>query len=856
MTRRAAALGAALGLAFTTLSQVSTTSASGAPRSASAPRARVADGGDRALARLAADARGPVQVTRGTNGLARVVGATGVHNPEVTRATSPREAALAHLTRYGALVGAAVPDTELVAGDVTRAVTGHDIVRFTALRGGLPVIGGSVAVDLRPDRQLSSITASLTRVMPPAASFSADSATREALAVAAKRLGGASGELTADPPVRELYDPAVLGVRRTADPTTHARGVWWVEVDAGPAFHRALGIDDRSGAVVLDLDLNEQVDRVVCDDADAPDTTDVPCTSDFARTEDSGPSPVKDVNDAFDLAGVVSTFYRQIGGINLTRLLGVDEGDHQSLSSTVRYCDFLTPQQCPLQNAFWNGVAMFYGDGYAGADDVVGHEMTHGVIAHNSDLFYWGQSGAINESLADVMGEIIDHRHHTRGESAHSWLLGEDLPGGAIRSMKDPGKFGQPDSMTSKRYARGTFDNGGVHINSGVGNRTFYLISQGGKQGGETVHGIDGQSLRQSATLYLDVIQHLVSGSDYADLGVVLDRSCRDLARHHTVGIGTRDCRNVHQATLATRLRTTPPRARQPHDAPMTCPQGSGPVRVLFDSENGTPGAEVDAGSTWVRAPDSGVFPPVPANATSGRGSWFSTEPIDITQSSLVLHPVALPARRPAYLWFQQWRLLESDRNFQGRIHNFDGGTVEVADTTRGSDPRPAENLRWVNGPEDELNGTYGNPAAGRLSFSRDSRGYVASRATLTRYAGHATSPRFTMNTDDNSTEIGWYLDDVRVYTCGRGPMPRTTPRISGTASVGSTLTADAGRWTSHATHTIRWYADGRAVAGAHGTSYHVRSADVGRRITVKVVADAGGRHTAVFSPATAKVTS
>ena len=54
---------------------------------------------------------------------------------------------------------------------------------------------------------------------------------------------------------------------------------------------------------------------------------------------------------------------------------------------------------------------MFYGAGYAGADDVVGHEMTHGVIDRNSDLFYWGQSGAINESLADIMGEIVDHRN-------------------------------------------------------------------------------------------------------------------------------------------------------------------------------------------------------------------------------------------------------------------------------------------------------------------------------------------------------------------------------------------------------------------------------------------------------------
>ncbi len=383
----------------------------------------------------------------------------------------------------------------------------------------------------------------------------------------------------------------------------------------------------------------------------------------------------------------MSTFYRQIGGIDLTKLLGGDEGDHQSLSSTVRYCDFaLPPAFCPYANAFWNGAAMFYGQGYASADDVVGHEMTHGVIAHNSDLFYWGQSGAINESLADIMGEIVDHRHPSPGDSPHSWALGEDLPIGAVRNMKDPGRFGQPDTMTSRRYARGEPDNGGVHTNSGVGNRTFYLISQGGKQGGRTIRGIDGPSLTKSATLYLDVIQHLVSGSDYADLGAVLDRSCHALARHHQVGMTRADCRNVHLATLATRLRTTPPRAKQPPDAPMTCPKGTGPVRVLFDSEKGAPASKFDAGSTWLRAPRLSplAFPQVPANATSGRRSWFSIEPQDTTVSSLTMHPVALPAGVRCTCGSSSGASWTPRRASTARRINFDAGTVEVADLTRG----------------------------------------------------------------------------------------------------------------------------------------------------------------------------
>jgi len=480
------------------------------------------------------------------------------------------------------------------------------------------------------------------------------------------------------------------------------------------------------------------------------------------------------------------------------------------------------------------------------------------VIERSSDLFYWGQSGAMNESLADVMGEIVDHRHAVTGESPHSWSLGEDLPIGAVRSLKDPGRFGQPDAMTSRLYAGGRDDNGGVHTNSGVGNRTFYLISQGGKQAGQTVHGIDrGTRLTKTATLALSVIQHLVSGSDYADLAAQLEQSCRALARHGTVGFTPGDCRNVHRATLATGLRTTPRHAGQPPDAPMTCPRGSGPVRVLFDSEQGTPTAAFDAGPTWVRAPNDTVFPPVSANATSGHRSWFSSEPQDTTVSSLTMHRVALPTGRPAYLWFQQWRVLEAGTNIDGTPVNYDAGTVEVTDATRATTPRPAEGLPWVNGPRDVITDLFGNPSGGRVGFSRDSHGYLASRLALTRYAGHATSPRFTMNTDNDSTEQGWYLDDVRVYTCGGALVPRSVPTISGSPTLGSRLTAGHGRWSRRGlTFRYHWYADGAAIAGAGRASYHVAAGDVGRRLSVRVTATWPGHgHASTFSAATAPVT-
>jgi hypothetical protein len=317
----------------------------------------------------------------------------------------------------------------------------------------------------------------------------------------------------------------------------------------------------------------------------------------------------------------------------------------------------------------------------------------------------------------------------------------------------------------------------------------------------------------------------------------------------------TGNCRNVHRATLATRLRTTPPRAKQPPDARLACPKGAGPVRVLFDSEKDKPRGKVDAGSTWVRAPNQSVFPPVSANATSGHTSWFSSEPpLDAVVSSLTMHPIALPTGRPAYLWFQQWRLLEVGPNTH-RI--FDGGTVEIADVTNGGQPKDASGRPWVNGPHDVITDQSDNPSAGRVSFGGDSRGYLASRLALKHYAGHAVSPQFTMNTDGTGAEVGWYLDDIRVFTCGRAPVPKSTPRIVGAATVGAELTAKPGRWSPHdARKRVQWYADGHAIAGATGTSYVVRGADLGKRLAVKVTARSHGRHAATFSAATGPVTN
>ncbi|MDZ7935891.1 MAG: M4 family metallopeptidase, partial [Emticicia sp.] len=101
-----------------------------------------------------------------------------------------------------------------------------------------------------------------------------------------------------------------------------------------------------------------------------------------------------------------------------------------------------------MDNAFWNGEFMGYGNGrdafrpLAGALDVAGHEMTHGVIEATARLEYQNQSGALNESFADIFGVMIDR---------DDWTLGEDViragsfPSGALRSLSNPNQGGRND---------------------------------------------------------------------------------------------------------------------------------------------------------------------------------------------------------------------------------------------------------------------------------------------------------------------------------------------------------------------------------------------------------------------------
>ncbi len=142
-------------------------------------------------------------------------------------------------------------------------------------------------------------------------------------------------------------------------------------------------------------------------------------------------------------------------------------------------------------NAFWDGEGhMVFGDGdgqlftrLTKSVDVIGHELTHGVTQYTANLAYQGQAGALNESISDVFGSLVRQYQRRESAAAADWLIGTEVVGPllrpALRSLKAPGTANDYDDQVADmdHYVRTAFDNGGVHTNSGIPNRAFYVTA-------------------------------------------------------------------------------------------------------------------------------------------------------------------------------------------------------------------------------------------------------------------------------------------------------------------------------------------------------------------------------------------
>ncbi|MFJ1924037.1 MULTISPECIES: M4 family metallopeptidase [unclassified Streptomyces] len=257
--------------------------------------------------------------------------------------------------------------------------------------------------------------------------------------------------------------------------------------------------DDRSG----------KPDRTLYD---CRHSTELPGTK--VRAEGEDPTSDASVNRAY--AGLGATFELLLKAYGWRSI----DGKGLPLIGSVHYDE-------KYNNAFFDGEQMVFGDGdgeifldFTVAIDVIAHELAHGLTQYTANLSYYGQSGALNESVSDVFGSLV--KQYSLGQTAEQadWLIGAGLlaprvQGVALRSMKAPGtaydddvlgKDPQPASMDD--YIRTGDDNGGVHLNSGIPNRAFYLLATA----------LGGSSWEKAGQLWFDVLTggELAVDADFA----------------------------------------------------------------------------------------------------------------------------------------------------------------------------------------------------------------------------------------------------------------------------------------------------------------------------------------------------
>jgi Zn-dependent metalloprotease len=191
----------------------------------------------------------------------------------------------------------------------------------------------------------------------------------------------------------------------------------------------------------------------------------------------------------------------------------------------------------------WTGEYAFYGDGdFIRSGPVVsldtcGHELTHGVVQSETGMVNWGESGALNESLSDIFGTMVERLVRP---SAWNWKWGEEpftpaVPGDAVRYLDNP-HFAIPQGLSfnddpdhySERYT-GLLDNGGVHANCGIANYAFYLAAAGGTHHLSEIT-VQGIGVDDAAKIwYRALTLYMNSGTNFAGARAATLDAARDL---------------------------------------------------------------------------------------------------------------------------------------------------------------------------------------------------------------------------------------------------------------------------------------------------------------------------------------
>ena len=457
---------------------------------------------------------------------------------------------------------------------------------------------------------------------------------------------------------------------------------------------------------------------------------------------------------------------------------------------------------CP--NANWNGVTANYCNGTA-ADDVIAHEWGHAYTQYTSNLIYAYQSGAMNESYSDIWGETIDllNNYEDDGENlsirtstacnSSRWKIGEDASafGGAIRDLWNPNCNGDPAKLTDTRYSCGTFDSGGVHINSGIPNHAYALLVDGGSYNGQVINGVG--FVKAAHIFWRAQSVYLTATSDFDNLADALEAACADLVGINLQGLSTTgtsaglsgqfitvaDCQDVTRALLAVELRINPDACGYTPLLAATPPlcEASTSNPLYFENWESGIGAWTVAqlptnASTW-ESRDWVVRSALP-NGRAGN-AIYGPDPINGNCSSdlqngvlrLISPSINIPNITTGTFEMAFNHYVATEPQYDGGNIKYKLGSGAWTLLPASAFLQNAYNGLLVDGGSDNpikrqaaFTGTDGGSNSGSWGQS------VIDLSSIGVTANSTIQFRFEMGTDGCNGNDGWYIDEIVIYNC------------------------------------------------------------------------------------------
>lgn len=543
-------------------------------------------------------------------------------NKAPAAATDPVSVANEFLAEYGQYFGLDDPATELTPGRQTSDAQGMRHLRYNQEFRDIPVYGAQLTVHLRPDLAVASANGQAV----PDLSVAITPTLSEGEAIERARNFWQEQGRVSDPEVKEsklfILDKTLL----TNQPDETRYLVWRVELFRDrPAEHQTYFINAQDGSLVFQVTgIQTAVHRHIYDCS----VGDWDCYMDllwggytYGRSEGQparGPQPVlglSDTDNLYDYIGGIHSYYLakfSRNGANNAGGMGDGSGTYPTAATTgLTFIDYYWEDFIYCPNAFFNGANSIHFCQQYATPDITGHEYAHAVdyfsitdgSGNPAGLTYSYESGALNENNSDVFGEAYEYYRN----GSNDWLIGEDLPGGASRSMSNPASYTYnvgagatpyPDRSYADGFYCGGADSGGVHINSSVPNHAAYLMAMGGTFNGCTVDAI-GRAKEEAIFYRADTVYYNQS-TDFNEAYLDLIASCRDL-----YGANSAECQSTQNALQAVEMNQGGRCGSTAHVAP-ACADASAPTINQLEPADGAEDVSKSANIVF-KATDEGT---------------------------------------------------------------------------------------------------------------------------------------------------------------------------------------------------------------------------------------------------------